>query len=66
MKKIVVIALLIPYFLAVMSVLIVLFVGLTIQHISTDVFSNITIPVTFIAGTYSGLQAPGTNAGVEE
>ena len=65
MKKIVVIALLIPYFLAVMSILIVLFVGLTIQPMPTDVFSEITIPVTSIVGIYSGLQAPGTNAGVE-
>lgn len=64
MKKIVVIALLIPYFLAVMSIFIVLFVGLTIQHMPTDVFSDITIPVTSIVGIYSGLQASGTNAGV--
>lgn len=65
MKKIVVIALLIPYFLAVMSIFLVLSVGLTIQHMPTDVFSDITIPVTSIVGIYSGLQASGTNAGVQ-
>ncbi|MBX3332150.1 MAG: hypothetical protein KF722_17225 [Nitrospira sp.] len=50
MKKIVVIALLIPYFLVVMSILIVLFAGLTVKHISTDVMPYITNPVTSIAG----------------
>ncbi len=65
MKKIVIIALLIPYFLAVMSILMVLLVGLTIQHISTDVFSNITISAASIA-LISSLQTPGTNAGVRE
>lgn len=65
MKKIVVIALLIPYFLAVMSILIVLVVGLTIQHISTDVLSNITISASSIV-LISSLQTSGTNAGVKE
>lgn len=65
MKKIVIIALLIPYFLAVMSILMVLSVGLTIQHISTDVFSNITISAASIA-LISSLQTSGTNAGVKE
>lgn len=65
MKKIVVIALLIPYFLAVMSILIVLVVGMTIQHISTDIFSNITTSVTAIV-LISSLQTSGPNAGVKE
>jgi multidrug efflux pump subunit AcrB len=38
-----------------MSILIVLFGGLTIQHMPTDVFPNITIPVTSVVWIYSGL-----------
>ncbi len=50
MKKIVIAALLIPYFLAVMSIFIVSFAGLTVQHISTDGVPYITNPVTSITG----------------
>lgn len=50
MKKIVIIAFFIPYFLAVMSILIVLFAGLTVQHISADGLPYITNPVTSITG----------------
>lgn len=40
--------------------------GLTIQHMSTDAFPDITSPVTFIVWIYSGLQTPGINVGVKE
>jgi len=55
MNKIVLIALRRPYTFVVMSILIVLFGGLTIQHMPTDVFPNITIPVTSVVWIYSGL-----------
>src|SRR5262249_54237261 len=55
MKQIVGIALRRLYTFVVMSILIVLFGGMTIQHMSTDVFSNILIPVTFVVWTYFGL-----------
>jgi len=55
MKHIVAIALRRPYTFVVMSILIVLFGGLTLQHMPTDVFPNITIPVTSVVWIYSGL-----------
>ncbi|HXX76209.1 MAG TPA: efflux RND transporter permease subunit [Nitrospiraceae bacterium] len=55
MNQIVLIALRRPYTFVVMSILIVLFGGLTILHMPTDVFPNITIPVTSVVWIYSGL-----------
>src|SRR5262245_37971172 len=55
MKQIVVTALRRPYTFLVMSILIVLFGGLTIQHMPTDVLPNILIPVTSVVWIYSGL-----------
>src|SRR5689334_6033263 len=55
MKQIVGIALRRPYTFVVMSILIVLFGGMTIQHMPTDVLPNILIPVTSVVWTYSGL-----------
>jgi multidrug efflux pump subunit AcrB len=55
MNKIVEIALRRPYTFVVMSILIVLFGGMTIQHMPTDVLPNILIPVTSVVWTYSGL-----------
>ncbi|HEU5406912.1 MAG TPA: efflux RND transporter permease subunit, partial [Nitrospira sp.] len=55
MKQIVAIALRRPYTFVVMSILIVLFGGLTIQHMPTDVLPNILIPVTSVVWIYSGL-----------
>jgi multidrug efflux pump subunit AcrB len=40
----------------VMSILVGLFGGLTVLDMPTDVFPNITIPVTAVAWTYSGLR----------
>jgi multidrug efflux pump subunit AcrB len=55
MKQIVAIALRRPYTFVVMSILIVLFGGMTIQHMPTDVLPNILIPVTSVVWIYSGL-----------
>ncbi|BFU89231.1 MAG: hypothetical protein NTAFB01_04180 [Nitrospira sp.] len=55
MKQIVAIALRRPYTFVVMSILIVLFGGLTVQHMPTDVLPNILIPVTSVVWIYSGL-----------
>lgn len=55
MNQIVLIALQKPYTFVVMSILIILFGGLTITHMPTDVFPNITIPVTSIVWIYSGM-----------
>jgi multidrug efflux pump subunit AcrB len=44
-----------PYTFVVMSILIVLFGGLTLQHMPTDVLPNILIPVTSVVWIYSGL-----------
>ncbi|HKN85587.1 MAG TPA: efflux RND transporter permease subunit [Nitrospiraceae bacterium] len=55
MNQIVLIALRRPYTFVVMSILIVLFGGLTVSHMPTDVFPNITIPVTSVVWTYAGL-----------
>jgi multidrug efflux pump subunit AcrB len=55
MKQIVGLALRRPYTFVVMSILIVLFGGLTIQHMPTDVLPNILTPVTSVVWIYSGL-----------
>jgi len=55
MKQIVGLALHRPYTFIVMSILIVLFGGLTIQHMPTDVLPNILTPVTSVVWIYSGL-----------
>src|SRR5678810_452874 len=55
MNKLVHIALRRPYTFVVMSILLVLFGGLTLQHMPTDVFPNITTPVTSVVWIYSGL-----------
>jgi len=55
MNQIVLIALRRPYTFVVMSILIVLLGGLTVSHMPTDVFPNITIPVTSVVWTYAGL-----------
>lgn len=55
MKQIVSIALRRPYTFVVMSILILLLAGRTIQHMPTDVLPNILTPVTSVVWTYSGL-----------
>jgi multidrug efflux pump subunit AcrB len=55
MNQIVLIALRRPYTFVVMSILIVLMGGLAVSHMPTDVFPNITIPVTSVVWVYSGL-----------
>src|SRR5215212_6350226 len=55
MNQIVLIALRRPYTFVVMSILIVLFGTLTIHEMPTDVFPNITIPVTSVVWVYNGL-----------
>lgn len=55
MNQIVLIALRRPHTFVVMSILIVLFGVLTVLHMPTDVFPNITIPVTSVVWTYAGL-----------
>lgn len=55
MNQIVLIALRRPYTFIVMSILIVLLGGLTVLHMPTDVFPNITIPVTSVVWVYAGL-----------
>ena len=44
-----------PYTFVAMSILIVVLGGLTVLHMPTDVFPNITIPVTSVVWIYSGL-----------
>ncbi len=55
MNQIVLIALRRPYTFVVMSILIVLMGTKTILHMPTDVFPNITIPVTSVVWIYYGL-----------
>ncbi len=55
MNKLVLIALRRPYTFVVMCILIILFGGLTVYHMPTDVFPNITLPVTSIVWIYSGM-----------
>lgn len=55
MNQIVLIALRRPYTFVVMAIVIVLFGGRTILHMPTDVFPNITIPVTSVVWIYTGM-----------
>lgn len=55
MNQIVLIALRRPLTFVVMSILIVVFGGLTVLHMPTDVFPNITIPITSVVWVYNGL-----------
>ncbi len=55
MNEIVLIALRRPYTFVVMSILIVLLGTITVLHMPTDVFPNITIPVTSVVWAYAGL-----------
>jgi multidrug efflux pump subunit AcrB len=55
MNQIVLIALRRPYTFVVMSILIVTMGTLTVSDMPTDVFPNITIPVTSVVWLYSGL-----------
>ena len=55
MNQIVLIALKRPYTFVVMSIFIVLLGGLTVLHMPTDVFPNITIPITAVVWDYAGL-----------
>lgn len=55
MNQIVLIALRKPYTFVVLSILILLFGTRTILHMATDVFPNITIPVTSVVWVYTGL-----------
>ncbi len=55
MNKLVLIALQRPYTFVVMTILIVLLGVLTVRHMPTDVFPNITTPVTSVVWIYSGM-----------
>src|SRR5690348_794505 len=55
MNQIVLNALRRPYTFVVMSILIVLLGTKTVLHMPTDIFPNITIPVTSVVWIYSGL-----------
>ena len=55
LNKIVLIALRQPYTFVVMSILIVLFAGRTIMHMPSDVFPNVTVPVTSVVWLYVGM-----------
>ncbi|NGZ02817.1 MAG: RND transporter [Nitrospira sp. WS238] len=55
MKQIVLIALRRPYTFVVMSILILLLGGRTILRMPTDVFPNITIPITSVVWVYTGM-----------
>jgi multidrug efflux pump subunit AcrB len=55
MNQIVLIALKRPYTFVVMSILIVLLGTLTVRQMPTDVFPNITIPVTSVVWFYAGM-----------
>jgi multidrug efflux pump subunit AcrB len=55
MNQIVLIALKRPYTFVVMSILIVILGSLTVLHMPTDVFPNITIPITSVVWFYSGM-----------
>ena len=55
MNQLVLIALRRPYTFVVMTILIVAFGCLTVLHMPTDVFPNITIPVTSVVWIYSGM-----------
>jgi multidrug efflux pump subunit AcrB len=55
MNQLVLIALRRPYTFVVMSILMVLLGIKTVLHMPTDIFPNITIPVTSVVWIYSGL-----------
>src|SRR5574338_1600549 len=55
MNQIVLIAMRRPYTFVVMSILIVVMGVMTVHEMPTDVFPNITIPVTSVVWIYSGL-----------
>jgi multidrug efflux pump subunit AcrB len=55
MNQLVLIALRRPYTFVVMSILMVLLGTKTVLHMPTDIFPNITIPVTSVVWIYSGL-----------
>ncbi len=55
MKQIVLIALRRPYTFVVIAIMVVLFGGRTIFRMPTDVFPNITIPVTSVVWVYTGM-----------
>jgi multidrug efflux pump subunit AcrB len=58
MNQLVLIALRRPYTFVVMSILILFLGTKTIRHMPTDVFPNITIPVTSVVWIYSGMIPP--------
>ncbi|MDF0675518.1 MAG: efflux RND transporter permease subunit [Nitrospira sp.] len=58
MNQLVLIALRRPYTFVVMSILIMFLGTKTIRHMPTDVFPNITIPVTSVVWIYSGMIPP--------
>ncbi|MFO0767854.1 MAG: hypothetical protein U0231_13940 [Nitrospiraceae bacterium] len=64
MNQIVLIALRRPYTFVVMSILIVLVGGLTLLHMPTDVFPNITIPVTSVVWIYIPASSLNRSKGV--
>ena len=55
MNQIVLIALRRPYTFVVMSILIMILGTKMLLHMPTDVFPNITIPVTSVVWIYSGM-----------
>ena len=55
MNHIVLTALRRPYTFVVLSFLIVLFGTMSVLHMPTDVFPNITIPITSVVWDYAGL-----------
>jgi multidrug efflux pump subunit AcrB len=58
MNQLVLIALRRPYTFVVMSILLLFLGTKTIRHMPTDVFPNITIPVTSVVWIYSGMIPP--------
>ena len=58
MNQLVLIALRRPYTFVVMSILILFLGSKTVLHMPTDVFPNITIPVTSVVWIYSGMIPP--------
>ena len=55
MNQLVLIALKRPYTFVVMAILILIFGGLSVGAMPTDVFPNITIPITAVVYVYTGL-----------
>ena len=52
-----------PYTFVVMSILILLFGGMSIVRTPTDIFPNIGIPVISVIWSYAGLPADDMSAG---